>query len=135
MDGSGNHDGQQQGDCNGRQQQQWATAVQWAAGRQSNRNGQWDSGIGWTAQMAADDCCRHRSVAMGGWTAVAITMNEGGKIVMDSGSSDGQWRRNGQRGSKAIAMGNGMVASRWMAQWAADNCHHCRSGTMGGDAR
>ncbi len=44
MDSSGYHDGQRRQDCNGRQQWQWATVAQWAAGRQSNLNGLWGGG-------------------------------------------------------------------------------------------
>jgi hypothetical protein len=71
---------------------------------------------------------------MGGdtrWMAAAIKMDGGGKIVMDGGSGNWQWRRDG----KAIAMGNWTVAVQWMAQWVADNCHQCKSGAMGGNTR
>jgi hypothetical protein len=58
---------------------------------------------------------------MGGnarWTAAAIRMDSGGKIKMDSGSGDGQWRRNAQQNGgtnpmgKAAAMGGN---ARWTA--------------------
>jgi hypothetical protein len=83
----------------------------------------------WAAQWAADDCRQCRSSAMGGnatRTAVAITMEESGVIVMDSSSGNGQQWRNRQRDSKAIAMGNGMPVAQWTAQWAADNCQQMR---------
>jgi hypothetical protein len=38
-------------------------------------------------------------------------MDHGGVIAMDSGSSNGQWQRNGRQDSKAIAMGNETAAS------------------------
>jgi hypothetical protein len=44
MDGIGNHNGRWWQYCNGPQQQQRAVAVQWAAGQQSNWDGQWDGG-------------------------------------------------------------------------------------------
>jgi hypothetical protein len=44
MDGSGNHDGQWQQDCNGWRQQQWAMAARWAAEQQSNCNERWAIG-------------------------------------------------------------------------------------------
>jgi hypothetical protein len=44
-DSSGNHNGRRRQDCIGRQQQRWTTAAQWAAGWQSNCNGQWDNSI------------------------------------------------------------------------------------------
>jgi hypothetical protein len=44
MNSSGNIDGLRQHDHDRRCQQQWATAAQWAAGRQSNCDGRWDSG-------------------------------------------------------------------------------------------
>jgi hypothetical protein len=75
---------------------------------------------------------------MGGnarWLAAAIRMDNGGKIMMDSGSSNGQQWRNGQQDGEAIAMGNGMVAAQWMAQWDVDDCLQSRSSAMGGDAR
>ncbi len=68
-------------------------------------------------------------------TAAAITMHGGGDIAMDGGSGNGQRQCNGRRDGKAIAMGNGMAASQWTAQWATANCHQGRSGAMGGDAR
>ncbi len=53
----------------------------------------------WMAQWAADDCLQGRSGAMGGntrWMAVAITMDGGSMIMMDSSSSDGRWWCNGR---------------------------------------
>jgi hypothetical protein len=109
-------------------------------------NGQWDGkavamGKGtevaqWTAQWAADICCQCRRGARGGdarWTAVVIIMDGGGKIVMDGGSGNGQWQRNGQKDGKAITMGDGTEVAQWMAQWVADDGRRCRRGTMGGD--
>jgi hypothetical protein len=58
---------------------------------------------------------------MGGnarWMAAAIGMDGGGKIKMDSGSSDGQQQCNGQRNGKTNAMGKAVVMggdARWMA--------------------
>ncbi len=52
---------------------------------------------------------------MGGdvrWTAVAIMMDGSGKIMMDSGSGNGQPWCNGQQDSKAITIGNGTVAAQ-----------------------
>jgi hypothetical protein len=57
------------------------------------------------------------------WTAVAIAMDGGGKIAMDSGSSNGQWRHNGWRDSGVTGMGNWMVVVQWTEKWAADDCH------------
>jgi hypothetical protein len=74
---------------------------------------------------------------MGGdarWMAVAITMDGGGVIAMDTGSGNGQRQQNGQLDGKAIAMGNGMTAARWTAQWAADDRCRRRSGATGGNA-
>jgi hypothetical protein len=47
---------------------------------------------------------------MGGkarWMAAAITMDGGGKIVMDSSSGNGQGQRNKWREGKVIVMGFG----------------------------
>ncbi len=44
MDSSGNHNGRQRCDWDGQQQRQWAMAMQWASGRQSNHGGQWGGG-------------------------------------------------------------------------------------------
>ncbi len=69
----------------------------------------------WMAQLAVDNCCLCRSGAMGGnvrWTAMAITMDSGSEITMDSGSGNGQqWRHNGQWDGKAIAIGNGTAVA------------------------
>ncbi len=43
-------------------------------------------------------------------------MDGGSEIVMDGGSSNGQWWRNGRQDGKAIAMGNGMAVVQWKAQ-------------------
>ncbi len=43
-------------------------------------------------------------------------MGDGGKIVMDDGSGDGQWRRSGRRDGKAVAMGDKMAAAQWTVQ-------------------
>ncbi len=32
-------------------------------------------------------------------------------------------------------MGNGTEATQWTAQWAVDDCHQRRSGTIGGNTR
>jgi hypothetical protein len=58
---------------------------------------------------------------MGGsarWTAVAIRMDGGGKIKMNSSSGNGQRRRNGRRNGKTNAMGKAATMggnARWMA--------------------
>jgi hypothetical protein len=57
---------------------------------------------------------------MGGnarWTAAAIRMDSGGKIKMNGGSGDGQWRRNGQRNGETNTMGKAAMMggkARWM---------------------
>ncbi len=66
---------------------------------------------------------------------MAITMDGGGKIMMDGSSGNGQRRCNERQDGKAIVMGNGIVAVQWMAQWAANNCCQHRNGSMGGDPR
>jgi hypothetical protein len=46
---------------------------------------------------------------MGGserWMEVGITMDYSGKISKDGGSNDGQWKLNGWRDGRVIAMGN-----------------------------
>jgi hypothetical protein len=62
-------------------------------------------------------------------------MDSGGKIMMDGGSGDEQWRRNGWWDGKVFVIGNGTVVVQWMAQWMAGNHHQFRSGSMGGNAR
>ncbi len=57
------------------------------------------------------------------WMAAAIAMDGGGKIAMDSSSSNGEWRHNGWRDSGVIGMGNGMAMVQWTAKWAADSFH------------
>jgi hypothetical protein len=49
-------------------------------------------------------------------------MDGSGVIAMDSGSSNGQRRRNVRWNSKAIAMGDGTASAERMAQWVADSC-------------
>ncbi len=65
------------------------------------------------SKMAADNCHQCKSGEMGGgarWTA-AIMMDGSGVIAMDHGSGYGQqWQRNWQWDSRAIAMGDEMVA-------------------------
>jgi hypothetical protein len=75
---------------------------------------------------------------MGGdarWTAAAIMMHGGGEIAKDSGSSDGQWQRNGWWDGKAVTTGIGAALSQWTAQWAAFDCHQRKSGAMEGDTK
>jgi hypothetical protein len=60
-----------------------------------------------------------------------MVMDIGGKIAMNGSSSNGQWQHNGRGDSGVITMGNEMAVAQWMAQWAADDCHQRRSGTMG----
>ncbi len=58
---------------------------------------------------------------MGGnarWTAAAIRIDSGGKIKMDGGSGDGQWRRNGRWNGKIDVMGKAAAMggnTRWTA--------------------
>ncbi len=91
---------------------------------QQQRNGQRDSRViamgnrmaaaHWMAQWAADDSHQHRSGAMGGdarWTAVAIRIDGGSVIAMDSGSGNGQRRCNGRQDGKAIVMGDGTAVA------------------------
>jgi hypothetical protein len=92
MDGSGNQNGWQLQDHNG-QRWRWAKAVQWGVGH---------------------DCYR-QSGAVGGDArrmAAAVTMDGSSKITMDSGSSNGQWRRNGWQNNEAILMGDGISMAR-----------------------
>ncbi len=52
---------------------------------------------------------------MGGnarWTTAAIRMDGSSKIMMDSGSGNGQQRRNGRPNGETIAMGK---VARWEA--------------------
>ncbi len=84
---------------------------QWGNGWREGRVIAMDNGMAavqWMAQWAADDCCQHRRSTMGGntrWTAVAITMDRGRVIAIDSNSSNRQQRRNWQLGGGVIAMG------------------------------
>ncbi len=92
----------------------------------------------WMAQWAVDDHHQCRSNANGGnarWPAAAITMDGGGKIAMEGGSSDGQRQHNGRRDGKAIAIGNGIAVAWWTEQWAVYDCPRCRSSAIGGNAR
>jgi hypothetical protein len=50
------------------------------------------------------------------WTAVAIRMDCGGKIKMDGGSGDGQWRCIGRRNGKTNTMGKA-AAMGGNARW------------------
>jgi hypothetical protein len=76
---------------------------------QRRGNGWWDGGVirmdngmaavQWTAQLASNDCRQHRSSTMGGntrWTAVAITMDGGRLIAIDSNNGNRQQPCNGQ---------------------------------------
>ncbi len=75
---------------------------------------------------------RQRKMVSGGKTV----MDSNGKIAMDSDSGDGQQQqRNGQRDSKAVAMGNRMAVAQWTSQWVVDDCHQCRSSAIGGNTR
>ncbi len=56
-------------------------------------------------------------------------------IMVGGGSGNGQQWCNGQQDGGVIAMGDGLGAAQWVAQWVADNHCRCRSSTMGGDAR
>jgi hypothetical protein len=72
MDGSGNHDGRRWQDCDGWRQQQLAITAQWATGRQSNCNGQWDSSGAMDGTMGrrrspADDGTKMRAM-LGIWS-------------------------------------------------------------------
>ncbi len=102
MDGSGNHDGWRQW--------QWATGVQWAAGQQTNCDGQWDS-IG-----AMDG-------TMGGRQLPPTQMRCNGRQSKMGGSSNhnGQWwrDRNGrwQRQWAAVAQWAAVQQSNWDGQW------------------
>ncbi len=69
------------------------------------------------------------------WIAVAITMDNGSKIMMDGSSGNGQQLHNGRQDSKVDVMGNGTAVAQWMAQLAVNDCRQCRSGAMGGNAR
>jgi hypothetical protein len=134
MNGSGNCDG-------------WQQHIAMEAGSvkgQLQCNGQRDGktiAIGngmaaaqWTAQSTVDECRQCRSGAMGGyarWTASAITMDGGGKIVMDGSSGGGQQRHNGQQDSGVIMMGNKMVVAQWTAQREPCNRRQCKMESSG----
>ncbi len=67
--------------------------------------------------------------------AAAIAMDSGGKIAMDGNSGNGQRWRSGCQDGGVITIGNGTAATRWTAQWVADDCHQHRSSAMGGNTR
>jgi hypothetical protein len=75
-------------------ERQWAmTTVQWAAGRQSNRDGRRDSGGTMGGTMGSRSLPPMQKRTIGGdtrWSAAAITMDGGGMTTMDSSSSNEQ---------------------------------------------